>query len=231
MFAALFGGGKKDAPAAPPPPPKSQLGIDEVKRAKMLNDLNMQVAKLDEEIENLNKVLDLKESEVKQLVAAKKKTQAMTKLQEVKGKRELIAKKEMIRTTLVKTKVQIETQTDNEDMYKAIKGANEYLKSTAEVSEKIIEEMEEFKQTQMEMKQNDEYLKQILAPDAQEQKDLEDELKQYEDDLKKEEADKVAGQLYNIQPTGVPQAQTQPAQKQPVQASHFEDKMANLMAM
>jgi len=203
-----------------------------VKRAQMLNDLNMKIATMDDEIDHLNKVLEQKEEEVKVLVAQKKKTQAMTKLQEVKAKRELVNKKEMIKTQLMKVKMQIELQSDNVAMFQTLKGVNQYLGDTQKINEQVTEEIETFKEMQMEMKQNDDYLKQLMAPDMQEKQELEDEYAQYEKELQQQEADKVAARFDKLPATTAPATHQQVAQPQVnYQQNNFESKMADILKM
>eukprot|EP01017_Pseudomicrothorax_dubius_P036585 TRINITY_DN5254_c0_g1_i1.p1 TRINITY_DN5254_c0_g1~~TRINITY_DN5254_c0_g1_i1.p1 ORF type:complete len:231 (-),score=110.62 TRINITY_DN5254_c0_g1_i1:166-858(-) len=223
LFKKVFGGSEKKE--EPKPQPQPTMKIDEVKLAQVQNKLNMDIAKLEEEIDQISKVIELKEEEVRQLVAAKKKPQAMTKLQEIKAKRELLEKKEMIKTTLTKTKMQIEMQGANVAIAHTMKEVNTFLKDTEKINEQVVEQIEEFKQYEMESKQQEEYLKQLMQPDLAEKKELESEYAEIERMLQQEEANKFADNLNRLPPTTVPaHAQRAPAAAQKdVFSSAMED--------
>eukprot|EP01015_Nassula_variabilis_P010513 TRINITY_DN1844_c0_g1_i4.p1 TRINITY_DN1844_c0_g1~~TRINITY_DN1844_c0_g1_i4.p1 ORF type:complete len:200 (+),score=50.46 TRINITY_DN1844_c0_g1_i4:66-665(+) len=155
----------------------------------------------DVEIEKLSLHIEKLDSQVRELVASKRKAQAMTKLQEVKAKRNLLIKKENMRTMLVKTKLQVEMHLENQNIVETLREANTMMKDVDETNDDMIEQIEEMKQRTQEMQQADEYLNQMMQPDMEEKQELEDELAEIEKELKQQEAGKVMDQFANLPST------------------------------
>eukprot|EP01017_Pseudomicrothorax_dubius_P032048 TRINITY_DN4155_c0_g1_i1.p1 TRINITY_DN4155_c0_g1~~TRINITY_DN4155_c0_g1_i1.p1 ORF type:complete len:231 (-),score=77.02 TRINITY_DN4155_c0_g1_i1:158-850(-) len=227
LFKKVFGTPEKKEPPKPQQP--TTLQVDEIKLAQVTNKLNMDIAKLEEEIDQITKLIDMKEEEIRQLVAARKKPQAMTKLQEVKSKRQLLEKKEMIRTTLTKTKMQIEMQGANVNVSNTMREVNAFMKDTERINEQVVEQIEEFKQFESESKQQEEYLKQLMQPDMAEKKELESEYAEIEKMLQQEEANKLASNLHRLPPTTVP-AQAN-SQRATTQRDVFKSEMESVLKM
>jgi ABC-type nitrate/sulfonate/bicarbonate transport system substrate-binding protein len=151
-------------------------------------------------------------------------------LKQLKTKKDQVIRFQNQGNLLFKQVAQLEESEEDRDLVEALKEANKYQEKNREKHEALADELMKAKELEDEHKQRRAEIDDLLAPDEEENEDLDAMMKEYEDEVKDEialgfkDADKNI-----ITPNKTPVAQTNTAKPQQKKDENFDSLMADLM--